>query len=91
LQQLQLDFISQLPVPNVQTQAELATIMKQSGVFQDADIERSLREMEETTGSKNVNVGISGILTAIQTARQDADVPGRFAEVLGEMCADNAY
>lgn len=90
LQQLQLDFAAQIPVPNVQTQPELAAIMKQSGVFADADIDRALAEIEDVTGSKNINVGVSSILLAIQTAKQDQDKTGRFAEVLAEMCADNA-
>lgn len=64
--------------------------MKQSGVFADADIDRALAEIEDTTGSKVINVGISSILLAIQTAKQDSDKTGRFAEVMGEMCADNA-
>ncbi|KAI5236949.1 AAA-domain-containing protein [Aureobasidium subglaciale] len=90
LQQLQLDFSAQVAVPNVQTQPELAAIMKQSGVFSDPDINRALGEIEETTGSKTINVGVSSILLAIQTAKQDQDKTGRFAEVLSEMCADNA-
>jgi vesicle-fusing ATPase len=90
LQQLQLDFSAQIPVPNVQTQSELAVIMKQSNVFSDSDINRALGEVEETTGSKTINVGVSSILLAIQTAKQDQDKTGRFAEVLSEMCADNA-
>jgi len=90
LQQLQLDFSAQIPVPNVQTQSELQVIMKQSGVFSDSDINRALGEIEETTGSKTINVGVSSILLAIQTAKQDQDKTGRFAEVLSEMCADNA-
>lgn len=90
LQQLQLEFSAQIPVPNVQTQSELAVVMKQSGVFSDSDINRALGEVEETTGTKTINVGVSGILLAIQTAKQDQDKTGRFAEVLSEMCADNA-
>jgi len=90
LQQLQLDFSAQIPVPNIQTQSELAVVMKQSGVFSDSDINRALGEVEETTGSKTINVGVSSILLAIQTAKQDQDKTGRFAEVLSEMCADNA-
>ncbi|KEQ61087.1 AAA-domain-containing protein [Aureobasidium melanogenum CBS 110374] len=90
LQQLQLEFSAQVAVPNVQTQSELAVIMKQSGVFSDSDINRAMGEIEETTGSKTINVGVSSILLAIQTAKQDQDKTGRFAEVLSEMCADNA-
>ncbi|KAH0289331.1 AAA-domain-containing protein, partial [Aureobasidium melanogenum] len=90
LQQLQLEFSAQVAVPNVQTQSELAVIMKQSGVFSDSDINRAMGEIEETTGSRTINVGVSSILLAIQTAKQDQDKTGRFAEVLSEMCADNA-
>jgi len=90
LQQLQLDFNAQIPVPNVQTSPELAAIMKDSKVFTDNDIERAIDEIKETTGSELINVGVNNILTAIQTAKQDQDVTGRFAEIVGEMCAENS-
>ncbi|GAB7351580.1 hypothetical protein MBLNU459_g2202t1 [Dothideomycetes sp. NU459] len=90
LQQLQVDFSAQIAVPNVQTHAELATIMKQSGAFSDNDVQRAIQELQDVTGSENVNVGVASILTAIQTAKQDADPTSRFAEIVGEMCAENA-
>ncbi|KAL1311557.1 hypothetical protein AAFC00_001676 [Neodothiora populina] len=90
LQQLQLDFGSQIPVPNVATPAELAVIMKESKVFNDTDVARAISEIKDTTGSETINVGVSSILTAIQTAKQDQDVTGRFAEIVSEMCADNS-
>ncbi|THZ27758.1 AAA-domain-containing protein [Aureobasidium pullulans] len=89
LQQLQLEFSAQIAVPNIQTHSELEAIMKQSGAFADADIQRALTEIQETTGSRTIDVGVSSILLAIQTAKQDQDRTGRFAEVVSEMCADN--
>merc|ERR1711939_759780 len=37
LQQLQLNFMAHIPVPNVQTQQELAHIMQESGAFSAPD------------------------------------------------------
>lgn len=74
----------------MQTPAELAVIMKESSVFAETDIQRAISEIRDTTGSDSINVGVNNILTAIQTAKQDQDVTGRFAEIVGEMCADNS-
>lgn len=64
--------------------------MKQSGAFSDQDVQRAIQELQDVTGGEGVNVGVSMILTAIQTAKQDSDPTGRFAEIVGEMCAENA-
>jgi len=90
LQQLQLNFKAQIAVPNVRTQQELAYIMQESGTFGDADIQRAIAEIEDTTQSREVNVGVQQVLLAVQTAMQDSDRPGRFAEVMSEAIADNA-
>ena len=90
LQQLQLHFKSQIAVPNVQTQQELAHIMKESGAFGDSDIQRVMGEIEQTTGSREIGVGVQQVLLGIQTAMQDEDRTGRFAEVMCEAIADNA-
>lgn len=88
LQQLQLSFMAQIAVPNVNTQQELAFVMQKSGVFSEQDVERVVREIEDTTGGKRIGVGVAGVLTGIQTARQDRDVAGRFAEVMSEAIAE---
>jgi vesicle-fusing ATPase len=76
-------------VPNVNTQAELAHVLQHSGAFSDQDQRRAIGEIQEITGGVNVGVGIKKILTAIQTAKEDQDVPGRFARVMSQAIATN--
>jgi len=83
LQQLQLHFNAQIPVPNLQTHHELAYVMRHSGQFDDHSINRAIGEIQQMTGSENIGVGIQQVLLAIQTAMQDEDRAGRFAE---EVC-----
>ncbi|KAK3671818.1 transport between ER and Golgi ATPase protein [Recurvomyces mirabilis] len=90
LQQLQLYFKMQIPIPNVSTQQELAHIMQESGAFAGADIERAISDIEQTTGGRSIGVGIQQVQLCIQTAMQVQDRPGRFAEVMSEAIADNA-
>jgi vesicle-fusing ATPase len=91
LQQLQLVFKAQIAVPNLQTQEELAIVMRESGQFDEEGIRRAIQEIEATTGGKGVGVGISQIILAVQTAMQDEDRAGRFAEVMGEAVAEGRY
>lgn len=76
-------------MPNVNTQAELAQVLQQSGAFSDRDQQRAIGEIQEITGGAEVGVGIKKILTAIETAKQDQDVPGRFARVMSRHIAAN--
>jgi vesicle-fusing ATPase len=91
LQQLDLfsRFDAEIAVPNVNTQAELAHVLQHSGAFSDQDQRRAIGEIQEITGGANVGVGIKKILTAIQTAKEDQDVPGRFARVMSQAIATN--
>jgi vesicle-fusing ATPase len=76
-------------VPNVNTQAELAHVLQNSGAFSDGDQQRAISEIQEITGSAEVGVGIKKLLTAIQTAKEDRDVPGRFARIMSQAIATN--
>ncbi|KAF2792281.1 AAA-domain-containing protein [Melanomma pulvis-pyrius CBS 109.77] len=85
-------FDAEIAVPNVNTQAELAYILQDSAAFSDHDQERAIRAMQEITRNAEVGVGIRKILTAIKTAEQDQDVPGRFARVMSQaIAADRAH
>lgn len=88
LQQLQLDFKAQIAVPNVNTQRELANIMEHSGEFSEADIRSAIGAIEETTGGKEIGVGVQRVLLGIQTAMQDRDRATRFAEVMSDAIAE---
>lgn len=82
-------FDAEIAVPNVNTQAELTHILQSSGTFSDRDQQRAIGEIQEITGSAEVGVGIKKILTAIKTAEEDWDVPGRFARVMSQAMAAN--
>lgn len=80
--------MAQIAIPNLNTQQELAHVMQQSRAFADADVQRAIKEIEESTGGQQIGVGIQSVLTAIQTASQDEDRAGRFAEVMSEAIAE---
>lgn len=82
-------FDAEIAVPNVNTQAELAHILQGSGAFSDHSQQRAIEQIHEITGSAEVGVGIKKILTAIKTAEEDQDVPGRFAKVMSQAIAAN--
>ncbi|KAJ4355000.1 transport between ER and Golgi ATPase protein [Ascochyta clinopodiicola] len=82
-------FDAEIAVPNVNTQAELAHVLQESGAFSDRDQQRAISEIQEITGSTEIGVGIKKILTGIETAKQDQDVPGRFARVMSRAIAAN--
>ncbi|KAJ4992201.1 ATPase [Stagonosporopsis vannaccii] len=82
-------FDAEIAVPNVNSQQELAHVLQESGAFSDRDQQRAISEIEEITGSREIGVGIKKILTGIETAKQDQDVPGRFARVMSRAIAAN--
>lgn len=82
-------FNASIAVPTVNTQSELAQVLQASGAFTDEDEQRAINEIEETTGSTEIAVGIKKILTGIETAKQDQDVPGRFARVISRIITLN--
>ncbi len=77
-------------MPNVNTHEELAYVLRESGVFSEADQRRAIEGLGEITRSDQVGVGIKKILLAIETARQDEDMPGRFASVIARAVAERA-
>lgn len=91
LQQLDLftAFDSDIAVPNVSTHTELSHILKHSGVFEEP--ERAIRELQELTRRETVGVGIKKILMGIETAKQDRDREGRFANVIARAVAQMGF
>ncbi|KAL9608443.1 MAG: hypothetical protein Q9167_006725 [Letrouitia subvulpina] len=91
LQQLDLftAFDSDIAVPNVGSYAELNYIMTQSEAFQDP--RRALDELKDITRRNSVNVGVKKILLGIETAKQDRDREGRFANVVARAMAQMEY
>jgi vesicle-fusing ATPase len=84
-------FDADIGVPNVDTYEELFRILKESDAFSDAGRQRVIGEMQERqerTRSREVGVGIKKILFGIEMARQDEDIPGRFAEFMARAVAE---
>lgn len=85
LQQLDVfnSFDSDLAVPNVNTHAELAHILEESGAFESsAEAQSAMQEIQKITSSEEIGVGIKKILLGLETAKQDTDMTGRFAGVM---------
>lgn len=82
LQQLGLftSFNSDIAVPHVNTHQELLHILDHSRAFQDPA--RAISELKSQTQSDTVAVGIKNILLGIETAKQDRDREGEFANVI---------
>ena len=91
LQQLDLftSFDSDIAVPNVSSHEELGYILQQSGAFQDP--QRAIQELRSATRGDNVGVGIKKILLGIETAKQDRDMAGRFADVIARAVAQMGF
>lgn len=91
MQQLDLftAFDSDIAVPNVNGYAELSHILEKSNVFPDPA--RAIKELREATGSDSVGVGIKKILLGIETAKQDRDREGRFANVIARAVAQMGF
>jgi vesicle-fusing ATPase len=91
LQQLDLftSFDADIAVPNVSSYEDVAHILKHSGAA--IDPERALQELRQTTRKDTVGVGIKKILLGIETAKQDQDMAGRFAQVIARAVAQMGY
>ena len=81
-------FDAEIAVPNVNTAGELENVLVSSPAFSELrDRKQALKEIMEITGSEEIGVGIKKILTGIETAQQDQDMPGRFARVIAQAIA----
>lgn len=82
-------FDQKIAIPTVNNHAELEFILQQSGVFRDPRL--ATRELRETTNSDSVGVGIKSVLLGIDTAKQDQDREGRFAQTIAGMMAESEF
>ena len=93
MQQLDLyaSFDRELAVPNVNTHAELVSILREVRAFRsESDMAESLNVLRETTGTNDVGVGIKRVLLGIETARQTPDdMVERFADVMAKTMASS--
>ena len=91
LQQLDLftAFDSDIAVPNVGSYDELAHILMETRAFEDP--RRPVEELQNIIRGESVGVGIKKILLGIETAKQDQDMAGRFANVIARTRAQMGF
>jgi len=84
LQQLGLfhRFDAEIAVPNVDTQDELARVLQGSRLFSPEQQTNVIREIQASTNSPAIGVGVKKVLMALETAREDDDPAGRFVEIM---------
>ena len=88
VQQLELEFMEEIAVPNVQTQQELAHILRAGD--SNLDVQDVLRRIEENTQSREIGVDISRISRLLSSIRNDHEDPaGKFVEVMSKAVAYN--
>ncbi|KAI9661265.1 MAG: transport between ER and Golgi ATPase protein [Bathelium mastoideum] len=94
LEQLDLlwRFQKQIPVPNVNTQQELARILLDSGNYSENETRAVINEIQEVTGGTEIGVGIKAILNCIGTANQNAaEKKDQFVREITEAIAARGY
>lgn len=74
-------FDAEIAVPNVADHRELTYILRELQ-FPEEEQMKTVRELADATGRRDLNVGIKKILMGVETARQDDDISGRFASVM---------
>merc|ERR1711964_663571 len=86
---LQQIFNRELAVPNVNTHAELAAVLREVNAFEsESDLAESLNELRDITGTDQVGVGVKKVLLAVGEAKQEeGNMAGRFAEVVSQQMA----
>lgn len=90
LQQLEMfrHFSRDITVPTVETYEELALVMRKSDAFSGDDSRLAIQEIQQTTGSQDVRVGVKKVLEAIETAKQDENLASGFANAIASAIAE---
>ncbi|KAI9046611.1 hypothetical protein LZ554_009354 [Drepanopeziza brunnea f. sp. 'monogermtubi'] len=88
---LQQIFNRELAVPNINTHAELASVLREVNAFDnESDLKRSLKELRDYAGTDQVGVGIKKVLLAVGEAKQEeGNMVNRFAEVVAQQIISN--
>jgi vesicle-fusing ATPase len=81
LGELGFSFSRELRVRNVETAREVQSILMKYGGLPDYEASSAM----QMYGSNDVNVGVKRILSAIDRAKADANVPQSFARLLKEL------
>jgi vesicle-fusing ATPase len=91
LKQLGIFFDIETAVPRVRDAQELGRIMEEAGGFQSTEIQRALGEIEETTGRKEIDVGVKEVLLCVKhPVIEEEDRVRRFADLMSAAMAKNA-
>jgi len=85
----QLDFFPcfdvEIPVPNVNSHEELATILREVGAFESpSDIAEALNELRDIVGTDEVRVGIKRVLTLLDSVSAEVDKGKEFADAMAK-------
>jgi vesicle-fusing ATPase len=76
-------FDAQIAVPNVSSHQELQKVLGELDLFETEEQVQVLNELADSTGTRELSVGIKKILMAAETARQDKENKvGRFTGIL---------
>jgi vesicle-fusing ATPase len=78
-------FNADIEVPTVNTYDELRHILGTSETFTPEEIERILGGIYSIEDDQKIGVGVKKILLGIETAKQDVDKAGRFANVINRL------
>lgn len=70
-------FNRKLAVPCVSDLNELQALLAATGVFQDADINEALHELQNATGTQRVDVGVKEVLSVVESALTSAKKDSR--------------
>ena len=81
-------FDSEIGVPNVGTQQELAHILREVNAFSEQEQQRALHELADMSRTRQLGVGIKKIIMATETAKQDEDPAMRFATMTQKAMAE---
>ncbi|KAK8133798.1 hypothetical protein PG984_005810 [Apiospora sp. TS-2023a] len=65
-------FNRKVAVPCVSDLGELQALLAATGVFQDADINEALHELQNATGGQRVDVGVKEVLSVVESALTSA-------------------
>jgi vesicle-fusing ATPase len=82
-------FNFQIPVPNVATLTDLDETLKSVKAFNDQERQKVINELEGTTGTTEVKVGIKEILSILEKSQQDEDLVSCFVDAMADRIGEN--
>lgn len=90
MEMLDLHFDTNIAVPNIENREELKYILAERSEWNDKQIRVAYKMLEELTQSKEINVGIKTVLTAIKQTAGVEQGPETFAQIMADKVAQAA-